>query len=195
MEQKAKYFGYKRDILKMKTKKRKNQKDTKKHVIRNLFPLYNACMDNAHGLLDEARLLYSNKYYQRSFFLALTAYEEIGKAQITADYINDLVSKEEFEKSFKAHDLKCAYNQRFIQIYKNGSSELIYNSNEIKEFTKKRVQSLYVGIKNNHQPSSPEDQIKPGDAKEMINLVEDTFNEIFNAYWLNQRIGTKGLFK
>lgn len=179
----------------MKTKKRKNQKDAEKHVIRNLFPLYNACMDNAYDLLDEARLLYSNKYYQRLFFLALTAYEEIGKAQITADYINDLVSKEEFEKSFKAHDLKCAYNQRFIQIYKNGSSELIYNTNEMNEFIVKRMQSLYVEIKNNHQPSSPKDQMKPDDAKEMINLVEDMFNEIFNAYWLNQRIGTKGLFK
>jgi len=178
----------------MDTKKRGKQVTPDKKTIRNLFPIYRACMNNAQDLLDEAELLYRNNFFQRAFFLALTSYEEIGKAQIVADYITDIVAKEEYEKAFKDHDLKYAYNRRFIQINQNGTSELIYNKSEIKEFVGKRMNALYVGV-NKNQPKIPKNEISNDDAIEMIDIVKDYLYEIFHSEWLNQRIGTKGLFK
>ena len=37
-------------------------------------------------------------------------------------------------------------------------------------------------------------KISAEDAKEMIDIVKDYLNEIFHSEWLNQRIGTNGLF-
>lgn len=44
-----------------------------------------AALDNAHELLDEAKLLLSNDHFSRAYFLALASIEEAGKAYIAFD--------------------------------------------------------------------------------------------------------------
>ena len=44
-----------------------------------------AALDNSRQLIEEARLLFSNEYYARTYFLALASIEETGKAQILFD--------------------------------------------------------------------------------------------------------------
>jgi AbiV family abortive infection protein len=182
----------------MKTKKKQTESSqSKRSQFRaDLLNLYHACMENAYSLAHEAKLLLEHSYYARAFFLALTAYEEIGKAQLTADYITGCVSEEEFERAFKDHDIKIAYNQRYISLSQGtkGDASLEYDLREAKDFVKARMQSLYVS-KEASSPQLPSDMITKEVATEMIDGVIEVLGSIEHAEWLNQRIGSKGLFK
>lgn len=162
----------------------------------DLFKLYHSCMENAYSLTEEAKLLLKHGYNARAFFLALTAYEEIGKAQLTADFITDCVSMEEFERAFKDHDLKMAYNRRYISLSQGtkGYATLEYDLREVKSFVRARMQSLYVS-KHASNPQLPSDLFTKEAAVEMIESVIEELRSIEHAEWLNQRIGSKGLFK
>ena len=182
----------------METKKKQTESSEARcgPIRADLFNLYHACMKNAYSLSDEAYLLLEHGHYPRAFFLALTAYEEIGKAQLTADYITDCVSEEEFERAFKDHDIKIAYNQRYISISQitKGDATLEYDLKEAKDFIKARMQSLYVS-KEASSPQLPSDIITKEVATEMIDDLIEELGSIEHAEWLNQRIGSKGLFK
>jgi len=74
----------------MQTLKRSLQKQRKpvRRDKKRLKKLWDATLVNSKYLLDEAKLLFKNAHYPRSFFLAYTAFEELGKMQIIADYEN-----------------------------------------------------------------------------------------------------------
>jgi AbiV family abortive infection protein len=46
-------------------------------------------MKNARELIQESKILLNHGHHARAFCLAFTAYEEIGKGQVVADYIMD----------------------------------------------------------------------------------------------------------
>jgi len=182
----------------MKTKKKQTEaiEAGRGSIQTDLFKLYHACMKNAYSLTEEAKLLLKHGHNARAFFLALTAYEEIGKAQLTADYITDCVSVEEFERAFKDHDLKMAYNQRYISLSQEtkGEATLEYDLREVKSFVRARMKSLYVS-KHALCPQLPSALFTEEAAAEMIESVIEELISIKYAEWLNQRIGSKGLFK
>ena len=57
-------------------------------VVKRLLQLYDACLKNATALLAEADLLFTNGHHARAFALAHTGWEETGKSQIVADFLN-----------------------------------------------------------------------------------------------------------
>ena len=182
----------------MKTEKRIRSKIPKIPKGGAILPLYHACKENAVALLDEAEILFDQKRYARAFFLAFTALEEVGKSQLVADYLTDCISEEEFRDAFKRHDLKVAYLYRCVFVPdKIGQKEakIEYNMEDSKDEIRLRMNSLYVSLTDNHELSKPEDKVDRKSAMEMIEEVKEHLNSILNAEWLNQRLGSKGLFK
>jgi len=179
----------------MKTQKRKKEEasKTKISVSPKLLQLHNACRENAAVLLNEAELLLKNGFYPRAFFLALTAFEEIGKSEIVADYHNRCVAKEEFEGAFKDHKLKIAFNERHISIE---SGNLTYDRRDASTLWEKRLQALYVQCKGDYDLQKPSEVIRKIDAQNMIDRVKQTFGKALSAEWLNSpRVGSKALLK
>lgn len=181
----------------LQTRKKKKSQTSKVPNSKKILELYDACMINAYDLIDEAKLLLENRRYARSFFLALTAYEEIGKAQLTADYFNECVSPEEFIKSFSDHNIKISYNSRYALIEDLKKHEVIleYNPEDADDYKKLRMASLYVAYKKEKNIFTPKKEFDKEIAEKMIEQVLDLLYEIEHAIWLNDRIGSKGLFK
>jgi len=182
----------------MKTRKKKSEGSDSKTLSSHsdYLQLYRACISNSFSLIEEARLLYKHKYYARAFFLALTADEELGKSQLIADFINDCFSQEEFEKAFRDHDLKIAYNRRYLTLSEGtkGDATIEYDLKDVKSYIKARMNSLYVN-RTGTSPLLPSEVINKDMAKRMIESVIEDLGNIEYSEWLNQRIGTKGLAK
>ena len=67
--------------------------------------------ENAESLLDEAKLLFSKKYYQRSFSLSFMAMEELGKLPIlwgvmTRTQLGEEIDWKSVWKRFRSHSSK-----------------------------------------------------------------------------------------
>ncbi len=82
----------------MKTDRRKADRTrrTSNEVLRDMVKLgvlYEQCMANSDRLIEAAKVLEKSAFYPQAFFLALTAWEEIGKAQVVADYSEDCASR------------------------------------------------------------------------------------------------------
>ena len=99
--------------LKTRDRRLANQSNISLRDVEKLHVLYRACVQNAEDLLNESVLLAEHAKYHRATFLAITAYEEIGKAHLVADYADNAVSDREFEKAFESHPFKVAYMNRF----------------------------------------------------------------------------------
>lgn len=180
----------------MKTQKRKSEVSSRTRLRSELLPLYSACMKNANQLTQEAQLLLDHGHHARAFCLAFTAYEEIGKAQVVADFINDCVSTEEFDAAFRSHTLKSAYVGRHVSISRHGrDATLVYDEATSRDLIATRMDSLYVGRHSNGQPRPPQDTVDSDCAQKMIEAAVEEIHSIEHAEWLNQRIGSKGLFK
>ena len=182
----------------MKTEKKLTSKIPKIPKGGAILPLYHACEENAVELLEEAEILFAKKRYARAFFLAFTALEEIGKSQLVADYLTDCISEEEFQDAFRKHAIKVSYLYRYILVPDEIGQEearIEYDKEESKDNIRRRMESLYVSLTDNHKVSKPKDNIDRNTAMEMIDEVKEHLSSIINAEWLNQRIGSKGLFK
>lgn len=164
--------------------------------------LYWACRKNTVKLLEEANILLKNNAFSRAYFLAYTAFEELGKSQIVADYINRDLTEIQYNKAFKEHKFKCAYNFRYIALKIDSksleiTSSITYdkNSNITNKLVHKRMKSLYVDFKDNKLLVDPSESITPEDTRDIISIVEQLISEIEFAEELNERIGSKALFK
>lgn len=58
-----------------------------------------------------------------------------------------------------------------------------------------RMASLYVCLIDNQEVTVPDDSINRETAMELITEAKEHFSLMLHAEWLNQRIGSKGLFK
>lgn len=185
----------------MKTRKRAKETEAAQGSVgvphHKLHELYYSCMDNARDLLADAEFMIENRRFSTAFFLALTAYEEIGKGQICADFASDVVSRSEFESAFRDHGLKAAYNQRNVSLTKEEgwSAKLEYDRSSVQDLTRLRTAALYVGHDADYGPLLPATAVAESAAREMVAEVYETLDEIWYAVWLNQRLGSKGLFK
>lgn len=110
-----------------------------------LTALYEACVQNAKDLLGEAALLAKHGYYSRASFLATTAYEEMGKAQLVADYADNCSSQSEFKKAFSSHETKTAYMLREAFVDRQAKdATIIYDIRQALYQKLLRERALYV---------------------------------------------------
>jgi AbiV family abortive infection protein len=167
-----------------------------------LHDLQAACLENAVALRDEAELLLANNHYARALALAITAREELGKAQIVADRLDGCVSRSEFEQAFKRHDLKAAYVTRQIALDVGPaignsapitSGTITYDLEEGRRLFELRSNSLYVawdGLK----ALTPADIITPELAEKAVASVKSSISHEITIRYLTERIGTRSQF-
>ncbi len=181
----------------MRTKARKEQGAKCPPGGEGLLRLYYACLENARVLLEEAELLLKPGSAARAFALAFTAYEEIGKSQVVADFYNDQVAESEFASAFRLHHLKLAYLERVVRLSAGTLLEgtIEYDVRKLNPLTGRRNDALYVNYVNGFEPRSPADAITRDQAQEMIDAGYEELESIARAEELNGRIGSKGLFK
>ena len=168
-----------------------------------LLVLYHACARNANDLLAEAHILREKRRFARAAFLALTAFEEMGKAQLVADYAMGCVALAEFKKAFADHRLKSSYMMRGVAIkvgdlpnggYRVEDSTIVYDPRQATYQIQMREKALYVSFEQGYKAIEPS-TIGEDELDDILERVEEHFQAIEHAEWLNGRIGSKGLFK
>jgi AbiV family abortive infection protein len=165
------------------------KKETKRS--KNAYEVFYNSKENSIDLLREAQLLLENGCYARAVALAIMSYEELGKSQIAADYYSGILPEDEYKKAFKTHK-KTSFAGRHAAI---GSHEkvkygLFIDDNIARELELLRQSAFYVDETNN-----PSNNFSKEDAEFIIQKVKSHIEAIQHAEWLNQRIGSKALFK
>lgn len=178
----------KKDVLDIKSDMR---------IVMRLLSLYDTCLKNAETLLSEADLLFKNGYHLRAFALAHTGWEETGKSQLVADFLNQMVSSEEFEAAFKDHKLKSAYNwRRFVLNPANvADSTIQYDRNKATGALKKRHSSLYVEKNIDFSPVLPESQVGKEEAQAVIEALRKELKNMRLYDAINERVGSESFLK
>ncbi len=189
----------------MKTLKRKadGTKRTSSEILRDmgkLIDLYEKCMANSDRLIEAAKILENSGFYPQAFFLALTAWEEIGKAQVVADYSEDCVSRKEFDEAFRNHSLKNAYLERKVVLTTDNARKVTdatisYDVERGKELAKWREHALYVSMTDGFVGWSPEGQICDKQCRNLVEEVEGYTIFLRQMEYLTERIGIKSLTK
>lgn len=166
-------------------------------VVMRLLHLYDACLKNAEALLSEADLLFTNGHLPRAFALAHTGWEEAGKSQLVADFLNQMVSPEEFEAAFKDHKLKSAYNWRRFALNSSNiaDSTIEYDRNKATEALQKRHSSLYVEKNKDFSPIAPENQVDKAEAQSVIDALRKELKNIRMYDSINERVGSESFLK
>lgn len=159
-----------------------------------LLRLYRACLSNAGALLIEAKLLLAHRHHARAFALAFTAYEEIGKSQVVADFFEDVASKDELDTAFRAHNVKVAYIRRRYLFDRDTSQVTVdYDPASAREAFRTRTAALYVGFGDGYEPVEP--SVSETVAKKSVERVEHLLDEIFQYECITERVGSKSFTK
>lgn len=159
--------------------------------------LYLSCLQRASSLLNEAILLFEAGYYPTSYFLGMSALEEISKSQMAADVFTGYITKDDFKESYRYH-IKKLERVEWIKIDGNSFPEFFYGSLTIKDFYfKKKLEAMYVDIDFNlKQVSHPADKVEKSDAESVIKAVKVGLHRIYEVTEQNgEQIGTKGFMK
>jgi AbiV family abortive infection protein len=189
----------------MRTKSRKESRDVRisPYEIDQLLPLHKAASENAQMLLEEACILQEYGRHARASFLALTAFEEMGKAHIVADYANNCVSRVEFERAFSDHKTKTAYMSRNVEVEILDAPKafcrlidetIVYDRQAASPEINLREQSLYVSCGKGYEPTAPS-SITEETCDSIISRVKQAFFELQFAEALNCRAGSAAIFK
>jgi len=162
--------------------------------------LYEQCMANSDRLIEAAKVLEKSAFYPQAFFLALTAWEEIGKAQVVADYSEDCASRKEFDEAFRSHSLKNAYLERKVILTTDSRGKVTdatisYDVERGKELAKLREHALYVSVIDGFVGWSPETQISDKQCRNLIDQIERYSEYLREMEYLTERIGIKSLTK
>lgn len=166
---------------------------------KKLWNLRGRCWKNTIRFLKDAKILLKNKRYESSFFMSYTGLEELGKYLFICDYITDIVSEKEFKDSFSDHKLKIAYlhNNAALTKNENGSYDatLVYEKSIFHDWFIKRNNSLYIDIDDELNCLTPSEQISEEDAVKMYERLEVQFYHINQCEIMNERIGSKAIYK
>jgi AbiV family abortive infection protein len=165
-----------------------------------LGELYEKCMANSDRLIEAAKLLENSGFYPQAFFFAVTASEEIAKAQMVADYSEDCVSRAEFVEAFRNHSLKNAYLERKVVLTTDDSNKVVdatisYDVKRGKELAEWRKQALYVSMTDGFVGWSPETQISDKQCRSLIDEMERYSDYLRTMERVTGRIGIKSLTK
>lgn len=190
-------------VLKTQKRKADGARRTSSEILQDmgkLVDLYEKCMENSDRLIEAAKILENSGFYPQAFFLAVTASEEIAKAQMVADYSGDCVSRKEFEEAFRSHSLKNAYLERKVVLTTDNSTKVAdatisYDVKRGKELAKWREHALYVSMTDGFVGWSPETQISDKQCRSLIDEIERYSDYLRTMEHVTGRIGIKSLTK
>lgn len=155
---------------------------------KNIFSVYANGMNNAALILDDAELLAGQKRYARAVALGITAWEELGKSQVAADFYSGVLSDVEYKMAFKSHGFKTSYLARTGVI---GAAAQVATNDIIGERLERiRQDALYVSETND-----PKSMFTEQHASFVLTRVREHLEYIHYAEEFNGRIGSKALFK
>jgi AbiV family abortive infection protein len=156
------------------------------------------CWDNANRLLEDSKYLLKRKRYPSSFFLSYTALEEFAKYIFVCDFINGMVSDDEFNKAFTSHKIKIAYAHSNAELKKeNGKlkATIIYDETKWNEWFEYRNNSLYIGLNKNESITIPNTEITEDLAEKMYNRSYKEMRNILECECISERIGSAAFYK
>jgi len=156
-----------------------------------VLTVFHTSKANSRKLLEEARLLLENKSYARAVALAIMSYEELGKSQIAADYYTGILPESEYKKAFTTHR-KTAYANRYAAI---GHHEKVKHGYFVDSSVARTLEAIRQSALYADEDNNPSDNFDEDDASLIISKVEQHHQSIEHAEVLNQRIGSKALFK
>ena len=166
---------------------------------KNLFhSIYISAHNNAISLLRESNMLYNNKDYSRSYFLAFTALEELSKSQLAADVYTDFITEKYFFQCFRHHNKKIErIDWSYLDATEQSPNEFWEYIETYKPEINKRMESLYVGLNESKDKIiCPNDSISKEDSESIINIVESAIHKItVKTEYSGEQIGTKGFMK
>jgi AbiV family abortive infection protein len=157
---------------------------------KRIYAAYARCYNNAAELIGDAEILFEAKRFARACALAITAWEELGKSQIAADYYSGVLTDIEYKAAFKEHRLKTAYLNRAEAIDGTDFLTVAYNTTIGHKLEGARQKALYASDDN-----VPSKEITDDNARDVINKVKAHLEYIRFAEDFNGRIGSKALFK
>lgn len=162
-----------------------------------LVKLYDACLANARSLQQEAALLLANGFAPRAFALAYTGWEEVGKAQIVADFAGGLTALSEFKDAFRDHKLKCSYNSRRFELSASDRSRSVieYDVSSARGTFEARQRAFYVGCDASDAPLLPTDNISINLAEQAVNQLQRELDRIRLFDAMNESIGSRSYLK
>jgi AbiV family abortive infection protein len=182
--------------LKTRIRRASKDPDIPAQEVPKLTAFYEACVQNAKDLLEEAAVLAEHAYYARAAFLAITAYEELGKAQLVADYAGNCCSRSEFEKAFSSHQTKTAYMMREALVDRQAKdATIIYDIRQALYQKLLRERALYVSYQGAYDNLTVPPQITKDECEYVLERVGEALSELEHAERLNGRIDSKSLFK
>lgn len=150
-----------------------------KLTIELLETYQNGAINNAHELLNEAKLLLDHKHFPRTYFLAIASIEETGKAHMAFDararnLNNDGVCKV-IKERFENHSSKITSAFAGWLSYSENPHKDIKTAVDIMiQLKHGREKSMYSDIKpNGVSLSIPQDVVRPISARDAVRLAEN----------------------
>ena len=159
--------------------------------------MYVHSLNEAAKMLHEAEILLKNKAFQRAYFIAFSALEEISKSQLAADVYTGFIQEDEFKKIYKSHEAKIN-RVKWIQIDANIYPCFRWDNIHVDNFDfKRKLKAMYVDIDfGNKKISSPSESVSAEDAIKIIKAVRVGLYQIhYIVDELGEQIGTKGFMK
>jgi len=137
-----------------------------------------AALHNANSLLDEAKLLLSNNYYARAYFLAVASIEETGKAFMAFSSkgrnLNNTALHKKLKEMFENHSQKIS--SAFIGWLtesKNPQKSLEAMIDLMIHLKRGREKSIYVDARNDNTVTIPSQLVRPIAAKHSTEIAEN----------------------
>jgi|SRR5579871_315290 len=163
----------------------------------NLLALYGACMKNAGDLLDDAELLLKHKSYGHAIFLGYSAYEEVAKAQIVADFYHRDLTESQFKKYFRHHFVKAAYLSRKVMLPQDLDAPWTMELNEVesKKRAALRESALYVDFEEGYKKRAPLDLFTKKKSSTLISQFRRAWRRKLEDDYEMEGIGARGHFK
>lgn len=128
----------------------KKWKDTKKEDLdflrENADNLASKSGTNGLSLLEEAKLLLKNEKYNRAYFLAESAHEEMLKSVLVDLWDMGLFHDEDFIKSFESHRRKFNLKYSKLEPHDKKFVETVEGIIKLESDLKNRDRSLYVDV-------------------------------------------------
>ena len=182
----------------MTQKKREAQNKGKRKDLKKLLALISACNKNITSLVNEAELLFNHQFYARSFAISYSALEEEGKYLLVCDYLEDMISEEEFQAAFHDHKLKIAYLNNNCDITETESGEcnftIVYDKKKYAPWFDERNRALYIDF-NDSQIFNPLEHITEDYAAQILQYAQRVVNERRKYEYISELFGSKAFYK
>ncbi len=177
----------------MKTKEGIIESNKKDRYKEEYLDLIDCCSSNVNSLTKCAGILLDEGIYSKSLFMSYGALEELGKRLLICDYVECIISENEFKKTFSDHSLKIAYLHNRAEIVEDGII-IKYDKEKFEKWFELRNKSLYVDYRNN-KISDPKNEITKQYATDIYNHLLKMIEQTNFCEEMNSRLGSKAIYK